>query len=223
MTFWRAVSAIIAKDLTIELRTKETLSAMLIFALMIVVIFDFAFDLHPENTCEIAPGVLWVAFSFAGVLGFNRSFITEGEGDCIEGLVLTPADRSAIYMGKFLGNVLFMLVMESMILPIFAVLFGVPVLNPSLWLTIVLGTTGFAAVGTLFAAMAVTTGARDTMLPLLLFPVAVPVIVASTQATGQILGSQGLSEARTWLRLLLAYDIVSIVLALLGFEYVLEE
>jgi heme exporter protein B len=223
MSYWRAVAAIVAKDLTVERRSKETLSAMLIFALMVVVIFDFAFDVRVEDPYQIAPGVLWVAIAFAGVLGFNRSFIMEREGGCIEGLVLTPVDRSAIYMGKFSGNILFMFIMEILILPVFAILFDVAVLNPSLWLIIALGTVGFTAVGTMFAAMAVTTRAREILLPILLFPIAVPVIVASTQATARILDQQALSDAYIWLRLLVAFDIISMVLALLGFEYVLEE
>jgi len=223
MRFWRGVAAIVAKDVAAELRSKETLSAMFIFALMVVVIFNFAFELRVENVRQIAPGVLWVAFAFAGILGLNRSFVLEREGGCIEGLMLTPVDRSAIYVGKLVGNVLFMLVMEAFILPIFAVLFDVPILNPALWLVIILGTIGFAAVGTLLAAMAVNTRAREIMLPILLFPIAVPVIIASTRSTGQILDGLPLSETYTWLRLLLAFDIVFTVIALLGFEYVLEE
>ena len=223
MSYWRALVAIVAKDLTIERRSKETLSAMFVFALMVVVIFDLAFDLRVENAHQIAPGVLWVALTFAGVLGFNRSFIMERESRCMEGLVMTPVDRSAIYMGKFLSDILFMFIMEVLILPIFAILFDVAVMNPSLWLVIALGTAGFTAMGTLFAAMAATTRAREIMLPILLFPITVPVIVASTQATARILDQQTLSDTYTWLRLLVAFDIISIALALLGFEYVLEE
>ena len=223
MSAWRAIKAIVAKDVAAELRSKETLSTLLIFALMIVVIFNFAFELRVENVRQIAPGVLWVAFTFAGILALNRSFVVEREEGCIEGLRLTPVDRGAIYLGKFLGNTLFLLVTEACILPIFAVLFDVSILNPALWLIVVLGTVGFVAVGTLFAAMAVNTRAREAMLPLLLFPIAVPVLIAATKATGQVLDGQSLSEIASWLRLLLAFDIIFIVIAWLGFEYVLEE
>jgi heme exporter protein B len=174
MSAWRAIMAIVAKDVAAELRSKEALSTLLIFALMIVVVFNFAFELRVENVRQIAPGVLWVAFTFAGILALNRSFVVEREEGCIEGLRLTPVDRGAIYLGKFLGNTLFLLVTEACILPIFAVLFDVSVLNPVLWLIMVLGTVGFVAVGTLFAAMAVNTRAREAMLPLLLFPIAQP-------------------------------------------------
>lgn len=223
MSAWRAVMAIVAKDVAAELRSKETLSTLLVFALMVVVVFNFAFELRVENVRQIAPGVLWVAFTFSGVLALNRSFVLEREEDCIEGLRLTPVDRGVIYVGKFLGNTLFMLAAEACILPLFAVLFDVSVLNPALWLIVVLGTVGFAAVGTLFAAMAVNTRAREAMLPLLLFPIAVPVLIAATKATGQALDGQALSEIYSWLRLLVAFDLIFTILAWLGFEYVLEE
>jgi heme exporter protein B len=223
MSAWRAVIAIVAKDVAAELRSKETLSTLLIFALMIMVVFNFAFELRVQNVRQIAPGVLWVALIFSGVLALNRSFVVELEEGCIEGLRLTPVDRSVIYLGKFLGNTLFMLVAEACILPVFAVLFDVSILNPVLWLIVVLGTVGFASVGTLFAAMAVNTHAREAMLPLLLFPIVVPVLIAATKSTGQVLDGQPLSEVYSWLRLLLAFDIIFTVIALLGFEYVLEE
>ena len=223
MSTWRTVIAIVAKDVASELRSKETLSTLLIFALLIMVVFNFAFELRVENVRQIAPGVLWVAFTFSGILSLNRSFVVEREEGCIEGLRLTPVDRGAIYLGKFVGNTLFMLAAEVCILPLFAVLFDVSVLNPTLWLIVVLGTVGFAAVGTLFAAMTVNTRAREAMLPLLLFPITVPVLIAATKATGQILDGQPFAEISAWLRLLVAFDAIFTVIAWLGFEYVLEE
>lgn len=223
MNAWRAIMAIVAKDVAAELRSKETLSVLLVFALMVMIVFNFAFELRVENVRQIAPGVLWVAFTFSGVLALNRSFIVEREEGCIEGLRLTPVDRGVIYAGKFLGNTLFMLAADTCILPVFAVLFDISILNPVLWLIVVLGTVGFAAVGTLFAAMAVNTRAREAMLPLLLFPIAVPVLIAATKATSQALDGQALSEVYSWLRLLVAFDLIFIVIAWLGFEYVLEE
>ncbi len=223
MRYWRGVLSIVAKDVAAELHSKEALSAMLVFALLAIVIFNFAFELRVDNIWQMAPGVLWVAFAFAGVLGFNRSFALEREGRCIEGLMLAPIDHSAIFLGKFLGNVLFMLVAEGLTLPVLAVLFDVPVLNLLLWLIVILGTVGLAAVGTLFAAMAVNTRARDVMLPVLLFPIVVPVIIAATKSMGQILDGRSFSEMVAWLRLLLAFDVIFTVIAFLGFEYVLEE
>jgi len=223
MRSWRSVAAIVAKDGAAELRSKETLSSMFIFALLVVVMFNFAFELRVDNVRQIAPGVLWVAFAFAGVLGFNRSFVLERENGCIEGLMMLPVERSTIYLGKFLGNVLFMLIAEALILPIFSVLFDLSILHPLLWLVVALGTVGLAAAGTFLAAMAVNTRAREIMLPILLFPVTVPVMIAATKATGQILDGRPVAELYAWLRLLLAFNLVFTLLAFLGFEYVLEE
>jgi heme exporter protein B len=137
--------------------------------------------------------------------------------------MLLPVERSTIYLGKFLGNVLFMLIAEALILPIFSVLFDLSILHPLLWLVVALGTVGLAAAGTFLAAMAVNTRAREIMLPILLFPVTVPVMIAATKATGQILDGRPVAELYAWLRLLLAFNLVFTLLAFLGFEYVLEE
>jgi heme exporter protein B len=223
MTHWRNSLNIVVKDVVTEMRTKEALAAMLVFALLVIVIFSFALELRVDNARELAPGILWVTFTFAGTLSFNRSFALERENACIEGLMLALADRSMIYVGKLLGNVVFMSVAEACVLPVFAALFDVPILNPSLWLVILLGTEGLCAVGTLFAAMAVSTRAREVVLPLLLFPIAVPLIIAAVKSTGQILDGQQLSGILVWLRLMLAFDVIFTVLAFLGFEYVIEE
>jgi len=223
MSFWRAMLAILVKDITVELRSRETFSAMLVFALLIAVVFSFALELRVDNARQLAPGILWVAIAFSGVLGINRSFLLEREGACIEGLMLSPQDRSVIYVGKVLASVLFMLLAEAVLLPVLAVLFDVPILSPSLWVILLLGTLGLAVVGTLFAAMTVSTRARDIMLPLLLFPVVVPVIIAATKSTGLILDGRPLAEAFVWMRLMSAFDIVFMVIAVLGFEYVVEE
>lgn len=223
MSFWCGIIGILSKDVLTELRSKETLSALSVFALMVVVIFNFAFELRVENVRQIAPGVLWVALAFAGVLAFHRSFLIEREGGCIEGLMLIPMDWHIIYMGKLAANILFMLLSEAITVPIFAILFDVPILNVLLWVIILLGTVGLASVGTLFAAMTVNTRAREAMLPILLLPISVPVLIAATKSTAQILDGQPLSEIYPWLRLLLAFDVIFIVTALLSFEYVLEE
>jgi len=184
MSFLQKVLAIVQKDVAVELRTKEMLSSMFVFALLVIVIFNFAFELRIENVRQVAPGVLWVTFTFAGMLGLNRSFVLEKDKGCLEGLLLCPVDRSAIYFGKMLGNVIFMTMVEAIILPIFSVLFNVSLFHPVLLLIVVLGTLGFAGVGTLFSAMAVHTRAREVMLPVLLFPVVVPAMIAAVKATG---------------------------------------
>ena len=221
--FLRKVLAIIHKDIIAELRTKEMFSSMFVFALLVIVIFNFAFELRVANVKQIAPGVLWVAFTFAGMLGLNRSFILEKDKGCLEGLLLAPVDRSAIYFGKMLGNLIFMLVVEAIVLPIFWVLFNPPLFNPALILVIVLGTLGFAGVGTLFSAIAVHTRAREVMLPILLFPIVVPLMIAAVKITGGLLDGQSLSEMRNWMNLLVGFDVIFLTVSYMTFDYVVEE
>ncbi len=223
MRFLRKVLVIVQKDVAVELRTKEMLSSMFVFSLLVIVIFSFAFELRVEDVRKVAPGVLWVTFVFAGMLGLNRSFVLEKDKGCLEGLLLCPVDRSAIYFGKMLGNVIFMTIVEAMILPIFSVLFNVSLFQPVLLLIVVLGTLGFAGVGTLFSAMAVHTRAREVMLPVLLFPVVVPAMIAAVKATGGILDGQPFSEIAHWVRLLAVFDVVFFAISFMTFDYVVEE
>jgi len=223
MRFLRKVLVIVQKDVAVELRTKEMLSSMFVFSLLVIVIFSFAFELRVENVREVAPGVLWVTFIFAGMLGLSRSFVLEKDKGCLEGLLLCPVDRSAIYFGKMLGNVIFMTTVEAMILPIFSVLFNISLFQPILLLIVVLGTLGFAGVGTLFSAMAVHTRAREVMLPVLLFPVVLPAMIAAVKATGGILDGQPVSEIAHWLRLLVVFDVVFFAISFMTFDYVVEE
>jgi heme exporter protein B len=217
------VGAIVAKDLAAELRTKEILTSMLVFAFLVVVIFNFSFELRNVDMAALGPGILWVSFTFAGILGLNRAFALEKDRGCLEGLMLTPVDRSAIYLGKVTGTFLFMVVMEAVALPIFGILNDVPVFKPALVPVILLGTLGFVAVGIPFAAMAANTRTREVMLPILLFPMVVPVIIASVKATGAVLADQPLSTVSEWLTLLVAYDVIFLVICFLTFELVLEE
>jgi len=224
MPYLRKVLAIVAKDIAAELRTREMLSSMFVFSLLVILIFNFAFDLRADNQAALAPGVLWVAITFAGMLGLSRSFILEKDRGSIEGLLLAPVDRSAIYLGKLLGNVLFIAVVEMIILPIFIILFNLPAdALPVLVGVTLLGTLGFAGVGTLFSAMVVHTRAREVLLPVLLFPVVVPVMLSSVKLTAAILDRVPLSEVQNWLSLLVAFDVIFMTLSFMLFDYVLEE
>ena len=218
----RAVWAIVRKDVVAELRTKETLSTMLIFVLLSIVIFNFAFDLRVDNVREVAPGVLWVAFVFAGVLGLNRSFVLETDKGCLDGLLMTPVDRSTIYFGKMLGNLIFMLVVEVIALPVFSVLFNLMLVRLDVILIVLLGTLGFAGVGTLFSAMTANTRAREVLLPILLFPVALPAIVAAVRATAGALDGLPLAEIGNWIKLLIGFDVIFLALSYMTFDYVVE-
>ncbi|MDZ4230654.1 MAG: heme exporter protein CcmB, partial [Dehalococcoidales bacterium] len=157
MSFWRKVIAIAWKDALSEMRTREIIFSVLIFTLLVIVIFNFAFGASQETMALVAPGILWVTFTFAGVLSFNRSFVLEKEEGCIEGLMVAPISREAIYVGKMVGSLLFMLIIEAIALPIFAFLSNLAVLSPQLITITVLTTVGFVAVGTLFSALAVNT------------------------------------------------------------------
>jgi heme exporter protein B len=217
------VALIVWKDVLAELRTREMLGSMLVFALLVTVVFSFTLDREAAEMKELAPGLLWVAFTFAGTLGLNRSFALEKAGNPLQGLVLAPLDRSAIYVAKMLGNLLFLSLAEGIIVPLFWVLHDMSGFPWPLALIIPLGTVGFVAAGTLFSAMTAGTRAREVLLPILLLPVSVPVIVAATKATGIVLTQDSVAAAAGWIRLLVACDVVFLVLSILTFEYVIEE
>ncbi len=219
----RQVSTLLWKDLLAELRTRELLGGMAVFALLVLLIFNFAFDLRIDNVGGVAPGVLWVAFTFAGILGLGRSFVLEKDRGALDGLLVAPIDRGAIYLAKFLGNVLFMAVVEAITLPVFIAFFNFGITTPELALIIFLGSAGFAAVGTLFSAMAANTRAREVMLPILIFPISVPVVIASVEATALALGGGAFADHLQWLGLLAAFDLIFGILCFAVFDYVVEE
>ena len=222
MTFFNQIITVATKDIKTELRTRETLSGMLVFALLVVLIFNFAFDLRVDNVRSVVPGALWVTFTFAGILGLNRSFASEREQGSLEGLLLAPVDRSALYLGKTCANVAFMLITEVVVLPVATVLFNLNLLHPQLFVVALLGTIGFAGVGTLFSAIAVNTRARDVMLPILLFPISIPIIIAAVKLTSVILDTGTMTEAGMWWPLLVSFDAIFLVVSALIFEYAVE-
>jgi len=223
LSFFRKVWAILVKDMAAELHTREMISAMLVFSVLAVLIFSFALDLRGATARAAAPGVLWATVAFAGTLGLSRSLAREQQTGCMDGLLLAPVDRSAIFLGKALGNVILMGLVEVVLLPLFSALFGVPLLRPGVLLVTALGTAGYAAVGTLLAAIAVNTRAREVMLPIMLLPLAIPALIASVQATGVLVEGGALGYATGWVRLLVVYDLVIVAVALVTFGYVLEE
>ncbi len=223
MTFLRSLLAILTKDVITELRTREMLSSMLVFALLTVLIFSFALDLRAATAQQTAPGVLWVTVAFAGSLGLSRSMAQEEQNRCFDGMLLAPMDRSTIYLGKAIGNFFFITLVEAVVLPVFAVLFNLPVFRAGVLLTLLLGTAGYAGVGTLFATMAVNTRAREVMLPILLLPAAVPVLMAAVRATGGFLEALPIADVAYWLRLLVVYDVIIVTVSTMLFDFVVEE
>ena len=223
MDFLRKTWAILVKDVAAELHTREMLSTMLVFSVLMLLVFSFALDLRGNMARAAAPGVLWATVAFAGTLGLSRSLWREQQTGCIDGLLLAPVDRSAIFFGKAAGNLLTMAVVEMILLPLFSALFDVPLLQPPVLLVTLLGTVGYAAVGTLMAAIAVNTRAREVMLPILLLPLAIPALLAAVRATGGLAEGGALSQVAGWVRLLVAYDLIIVAVSMLTFGYVLEE
>ncbi len=222
MRFWRKVIAIAGKDALSEMRTKEIIPSVLVFALLVIVIFNFAFGASQDTLVLVAPGILWVTFAFAGVLSLNRSFIVEKEEDCLEGLMVCPISREVIYVGKMLGSLLFMLIIEAVALPIFAFLFNL-VLSLQLVAITVLTTIGFVAIGTLFSALAVNTKAREMVLPILFLPIVVPIIICAVRASGLALSGEPWSGLFPWLQIIGAFDAIFLVVSFLIFAFVIEQ
>jgi heme exporter protein B len=221
--YLRALWAVVWKDLAAELRSRELLSAMLVFALLVILIFNFALELDAKARATVTAGVLWVTFAFAGTLGLNRSLAMEKDRGCLDGLLLAPVDRSVIYFGKALGNLIFMLVVEAIVLPVYSILYNTNLFIPGLLLVILLGSVGYVVIGTLLASMAVQTRTRDVLLPILLFPVVVPVLIAAVKASSGYLQAVELSEITPWMNLLIVYDVVFTAISWMTFDFIVEE
>ncbi|HTI14138.1 MAG TPA: heme exporter protein CcmB [Dictyobacter sp.] len=220
--FWEQVWAILWKDIRYELRTRQTWLSMGMFALLVLVVFNFTFDLNVANQRAVAPGVLWIAFLFASLLGLGRTMLTEREQLPLDRLLLSPVDRKAIYLAKLLGNLLFIGIIELVAVPVFIVLFNLPLSLFGAFLPVlVLGTVGIATIGTLFAALTASVQARDMLLPILVFPLLVPVVIGAVRATGLLL-VPALNEP-PWLSLLIAFDVIFVSVATLVFPAVVEE
>jgi heme exporter protein B len=222
-SFLNATLAVVWKDLAAELRSRELFSAMLVFSLLVIVIFNFALELDIKTRQSVTAGVLWVTFAFAGTLGLNRSMAVEKDRGCLDGLLLAPVDRTAIYFGKVISNLTFMLIVEAIVLPVYSFLYNVNLFNPGLLIVILLGSIGYTVVGTLLASMAIQARTRDVLLPILLFPVAIPVLIAAVKASGGFLTGDDFTTIMPWINLLIVYDVIFTAVALMVFDYVVEE
>lgn len=223
--FFRQVLAIFQKDLLAEWRGKEMLGSMLIFGLLVIVVFSFAFEPDEETTIAMMPGLLWISFHFSATLGLNRSFAGDVRLGALQGLLAAPMDRSALYLGKVAANFVFMLLADVILLICFAILYNFSVLPFLGWLllTVFAGTLGLAVVGTLFAAVALNTRMSEVLLPILQLPITVPLMIACIEATDALIRPESGGHFLSWMQILIAFDILFFVLCFWLFEYVIEE
>ncbi len=219
------VMAIIRKDFVTEFKTRELFSSMFVFAVLVMLIFIFSINLSVVKANQVGPGVLWVAILFAGTLGLNRSFTLEKENGCLQGLMLAPVDRSAIFFGKMLSNLAFLLIMEAFLLPVFMIFFNVELGShwAPLLAVILMGTLGFSALGTLLSSLSSNLKTREIMLPILLYPLMVPIAIGSVRLTGQILDGKSLADMMNWVGLILCFDIIFISASIMTIDHILEE
>jgi heme exporter protein B len=221
----RLVLAIAGKDIRLELRTRTSLLSAAVFAALMLIVFNFARDPTAVATIDLAPSVLWVTVSFASVVAMNRAFTVERENGAFDGLLLAPISRELLYLGKYLANLAFVLVVEAIALPLFVLFFNLDLgaAFPPLVLTLLLATAGFVAVGTLFSAMVAKTRFAELMLPILLLPFMVPPLIYAVKVTVPLLARRPLSEVIPGLNFLAVYDVVFLTLAILLFPAVVDE
>ena len=218
-----AIKTILWKDLLLELKSKDVIISIVSFALLALVIFNFAFGSSPQLASLIAPGAIWVSITFAGVIGLNRLFVIEHEQGSIIGLLLTPVSKDSIFFGKMLSMFVFLTISEIILLPIYAILFNTSITHPIFLLIVVLGTIGFASLGTLFSAMAVNTRSREIMLPVMFLPIVMPILIGSVVASANILDGGGWSDSARGIHIIIVFDVLSLVVSPLLFEHIIQE
>ncbi len=220
-TGWQQLWSIVGKDLRSELRARQVWVAMALFSALVMIVFYFAFDLRVENRAPVAPGALWIAFVFASVLGLGRTFAAEQEHGAMDRLLLCPVDRQVIFLAKLIGYLIFLAVVEAIAVPLFAAIYNLPILSGGLVVIVVLGTVGIATMCTLFAAVASATRAREVILPLLVFPLLIPVVIGAVRATQSLLIP--VVNDPPWPGLLAAFDVIFVTLSVLFFQFVVED
>lgn len=223
ISFWTVVFAIVRKDLQAELRSRELIATMLLFALLSVLVFSFALELDRVAREEAVSGVLWVTVVFASILGLNRSMAMERENGSMDAMLLAPIDRTSIFVGKLVGNYLFTQLVGLLLLPLMSILYNISLLSWWLLGIMLLGTVGICITGTLLAAMTVQTRAREALLPIVMLPVILPLLLAAVNATNGIINNKPFNDWSTWPQVLIIVNIVYLVLCLMTFAYVIEE
>jgi len=224
-SFWTAALTVAAKDVKIEWRTKTAFASAIVFAVLVLAVLYFARDPTAVAALEIAPGALWVTFTFAAMIGLNRAFLLERENRALDGLLLAPIEPSAIFVGKLLGNLAFVGVVECVSLPLFMLFYDLPIWRqlPALIMVIAMATIAFVSVGTLLSSMVVRTRFAELMLPILLLPFLIPPVVGAVQLTSRVLSGRPLSDLAGWLKLLGSFDIIFVILCFFLFEATLDE
>ena len=217
------LATMVWKDIVLEVRSRELVVSVIVFGLLLVVVFSFALDPDPGQATRLAPGILWVAFAFAATLAMNRAFVREQEAGALEGLLLSPVSRDAIFLAKAATSFLFMLLIEAVLLPAYAVMLSFSALSWTLGATILLATLGFSLIGTLFSAMAAQTRSREIMLPVLFFPIILPVILAAVEASTRAVGGQTFIGLGRWLPLIAVFDALFLVICPWVFSYIVED
>ena len=215
---------LLRKDLLLELRRRDSLLTMFFFGTLLLFVFHFSFDLPPDKVAEMAPALLWLAFLFTGTLGLAQLFQAERENHCLDALLLSPLDRGALFLAKTSFNLILMLLVELVVMPLFWILFNLSAWNllPQLFLVTLLGTIGFCVLGTIMSALTLRARARELLLPLVLFPLMIPVILATIRCMESVLRNGEFGEAVSWLKLLVGLNVIFITVGVLIFDWVLE-
>ena len=224
MTLLGQTYLLLSKDLLLELRRRDSVLTMFFFGTLLLFVFHFAFDLPPDKIAELAPALLWLAFLFTGTLGLAQLFQSERDNHCLDALLLSPLDRGALFLAKTGFNFVLMFVVELVVIPLFWVLFNLSAWNllPRLFLVTLLGTLGFCVLGTITAAITLRARARELLLPLVLFPLMIPVILATIRCMESIMRTGAMDEAMPWLRLLIGFDVIFLTIGILIFDWVIE-
>ena len=222
---WRAAGAILAKDLRLELRRVETVGTMVVFAVLVSTMFVFAGDPTPQDLRRLGPGALWVSLLFAGAIGFGRWFAQEERNQALQGLLVSPVDRAALFAGKWAGATLFLLGIECALVPVTLTMYQLDLRGAwgELALLLVTVTIGYSALGTFFAAVAARTTAGELLLPILLFPLSVPLLLAGAEGGQALVDGGRMADYWSWLSLAVAFDVIFGTVCTLAFEYVIEE
>ena len=221
--YWRIVKAIVWKDLNIEMRKKTLVSALLLFSFMVTLIFTFALELDKSTRENVAVGVLWVTFVFSATLGLNQTFAYEKDQGSLEGMLLSPIDYTTIFVGKFISTYIFVVIVEIIVIPMFYILYGIPLFSPIFLLIVLLGSFGYTLVGTLLATISMRTQSREIMLPILLFPVSMPIVIAAVQCSNVIISGANWNQFSSAFNLVVVYDIIFIGVAIMTFDYLIQE